>query len=80
MSGDAKKAGVKPAGALVEAIVTRGHTVQAGGIYNGPGKTVALPADEIDRLRAAGFVMLEDEIPPAPVRVIGQPTVVRPGR
>jgi hypothetical protein len=48
------------------AVVAAGRTVVVDGRHYGPGEEVDLPADEVERLRAIGFIAPAVQ-PPAPV-------------
>jgi len=41
---------------LVDAVVAKRRTVKVAGKDHGPGETVSLPADEVERLRERGFL------------------------
>jgi len=52
--------------ALVKAVVARGRTITVEDKSFGPGSLVDLPAEEVTRLKALGFlVVAEGEIAPA---------------
>jgi hypothetical protein len=42
---------------LVEVIVAAGRTIDTGKAKFGPGKKVSLPADEVERFRATGYIV-----------------------
>lgn len=64
MSGtkENQAAGPKPPAAAAapereSGIVAPGRTIMVGRTRHGPGTTVALPADEIEQLRALGYLL-----------------------
>lgn len=61
--------------ATVEIEVAWGRTVIHDGTSYGPGKTVSVPKDVADALRATGFVADPDA---PPVQRIDDQTVIRP--